>query len=156
MNSTHLIVVGVDGSEGARRALDWAVREAAARGSAVRAIMAWSRDGTADRTSTAPKPEEAERAARVLRREMKALATRHGSAVPIAAQLVEGRPADVLADAGSTADLLALGGHRRSPVGHTALGSVSEECVRTATCPVVVIPLADSRQEPAAEPALRH
>jgi nucleotide-binding universal stress UspA family protein len=156
MNSNRLIVVGVDGSEGARRALDWAVREAAARGGAVRAVMAWSRDGTADGTSTAARPEEAERAARVLRREMKSLATRRGSAVPVAAELVEGRAADVLAAAGSTADLLVLGGHRRSPVGHTALGSVSEECVRTAICPVVVIPLADSREEPAAEPALRH
>jgi nucleotide-binding universal stress UspA family protein len=92
-----------------------------------------------------------------LRREMKALVTRHGSAVPVAAEIVEGRPADVLAAAGRTADLLVLGGHRRSPVGHTVLGSVSEQCVGTATCPVVVIPPAVVREEPAAaEPAPRH
>jgi hypothetical protein len=28
MNSSHLIVVGVDGSEGGRRALDWAAQQA--------------------------------------------------------------------------------------------------------------------------------
>jgi hypothetical protein len=31
MNAQHLIVVGVDGSDGGRRALEWAVREADAR-----------------------------------------------------------------------------------------------------------------------------
>ena len=45
MNTNQLIVVGVDGSDGGRRALEWAVREAAGRGSAIQAVMAWSRDG---------------------------------------------------------------------------------------------------------------
>jgi nucleotide-binding universal stress UspA family protein len=36
----HLIVVGIDGSEGSRRALEWAVREADARNSAVKAVTA--------------------------------------------------------------------------------------------------------------------
>jgi nucleotide-binding universal stress UspA family protein len=35
------------------------------------------------------------------------------------------------------------------------LGSVSEECIRKATCPVVVIPVPADQQEPATEPVLR-
>jgi hypothetical protein len=40
----HLTVGGIDGSEGGRRALEWAVREADARDSAVKAVTAWSWD----------------------------------------------------------------------------------------------------------------
>ena len=39
MTTRHLIVVGVDGSDGGRRALDWAVGEAGARNSAVVAVV---------------------------------------------------------------------------------------------------------------------
>jgi nucleotide-binding universal stress UspA family protein len=156
MNSSYLIVVGVDGSEGGRRALDWAAREAATRGGAVQAVIAWSWDGMEYGPIAATRPEqESQRAARALDQEIKALTERRGSALPVAAEVIEGRPADVLAAAGSKADLLVLGSHGHSRVRHTVLGSVSEECIRKATCPVVVIPVPVERQAPAAEPALR-
>ena len=41
MTGNYLIVVGVDGSDGGRRALDWATREAATRGGTVQAVIAW-------------------------------------------------------------------------------------------------------------------
>lgn len=41
----RLIVVGVDGSPSGRRALEWAVEEAAGRYTAVQAVMAWHWDG---------------------------------------------------------------------------------------------------------------
>ena len=43
--------------------------------------------------------------------------------------------------AARSADLLVLGSHGHSRLQHTVLGSVSEECIRKATCPVVVIPV---------------
>ena len=154
-SSSYLIVVGVDGSEGGRRALDWAAQEAATRGGTVQAVIAWSWDGTEYGPIAATHPaQESRLATQVLDREIKALAERHGTATPIAAEVIEGRPADVLAAAGSAADLLVLGSHGHSRVRHTVLGSVSEECVRKATCPVVVIPVPAERHEPA-EPALR-
>jgi nucleotide-binding universal stress UspA family protein len=155
MNSSYLIVVGVDGSQGGRRALDWAAQQAATRGGAVQAVMAWSWDGMEYGPIAATRPEqESQRAARVLDREIKALAERRGTATPVAAEVIEGRPADVLAAAGSAADLLVLGSHGHSRVRHTVLGSVSEDCIRKAACPVVVIPVPVERHEPA-EPALR-
>ena len=141
-SSSYLIVVGVDGSEGCRRALDWAAGEAATRGGAVQAVMAWSWDGMEYGPIAATRPEqEADRARRALDHEIEELARRRGSSFPIAAEVIEGRPADVLAAAGSAADLLVLGSHGHSRVRHTVLGSVSEECIRKASCPVVVIPV---------------
>ncbi|UQU61776.1 universal stress protein [Couchioplanes caeruleus] len=156
MSATHLIVAGVDGSEGGRRALDWAVTEAAGRGGAVQAVVAWSWDGMEYGPIAATSPREAaDLAAAMLDREVKALVARHGSHVPVAGEIIEGRPADVLTAAARTADLLVLGSHGHSRVRHTVLGSVSEECIRKAVCPVVVLPVPVDHPVPAAEPAVR-
>jgi nucleotide-binding universal stress UspA family protein len=137
MSASHLIVVGVDGSEGARRALDWAAKEAAGRGGALRAVIAWRWDG-----GTAVNPiEERKRATDLLDAELAALTARSGSALPVVGEVHEGRAAEVLTAAARSADLLVLGSHGHSRLQHTVLGSVSEECVRKATCPVVVIPV---------------
>jgi nucleotide-binding universal stress UspA family protein len=156
MTSTYLIVVGVDGSEGGRRALDWAATEAASRGGAVQAVTAWSWDGIEYGPIAASSPgEAAELARQLLDRELAALAERRGSGFPVAAEVIEGRPADVLAAAGRAADLLVLGSHGHSRVRHTVLGSVSEDCIRKAACPVVVIPVPVGTQQHGTEPARR-
>jgi nucleotide-binding universal stress UspA family protein len=142
MTTRHLIIVGVDGSEGGRRALEWAVREADARGGAVEAVTAWSWDGVEFGPVLATSPAEArERAVRLLDDEIRALTATHGSHVPIAAEVIEGSPGEALARAGRAADLIVLGSHGHSRVRHTVLGSVSEACIRMAACPVVVIPV---------------
>ncbi|MEV4347527.1 universal stress protein [Actinoplanes sp. NPDC049596] len=156
MTDRHLIVVGVDGSEGGRRALEWAVREAATRGSAVQAVIAWSWDGLEFGPVTATNPEEAkERATRVLDDEVRALLPRYGSHLPVATEVIEGPPADVLGACSRSADLLVLGSHGHNGVRHTVLGSVSEKCVRKAACPVVVIPVPAGTRAHGAEPAPR-
>jgi nucleotide-binding universal stress UspA family protein len=142
MPNNHLIVVGVDGSEGGRRALDWAATEAADRGGSIEAVIAWSWDGIDFGPVVATSPAEAaDRARQILDREIQDLVTRRGSSFPVAAEVIEGRPADVLAEAGRAGDLLVLGSHGHSRVRHTVLGSVSEDCIRKAACPVVVIPV---------------
>lgn len=152
MTIQHLIVVGVDGSDGGRRALDWAIREADRNGSAVQAVTVWSWDGLEFGPVTATNPTEAkERSVRLLDDEIRALVARHGSHVPVAAEVIEGRPGAALAHAGRNADLLVLGSHGHSRVRHTVLGSVSEECIRKAACPVVVLPV-PLPEHPATEP----
>ena len=158
MTGTYRIVVGVDGSDGGRRALEWAVREAAFRGGTVQAVIAWRWD-TADlplRATTHP-DQERERAEDVLAHEIQALPEFVRSGVPIATEVVEGRAADVLTAAARDADLLVLGSHGHGRVRHTVLGSVSEECIRKAKCPVVVLPMGTDMQAPprSTEPALR-
>lgn len=141
--TNYRIVVGVDGSDGGNRALAWAVHEAAERGGTVQAVTAWSWDGieVSPPVTTSPQ-EEKERAAGVLTHTIGGLPAHERSTVTIASDIVEGRPADVLTAAAQDADLLVLGSHGHSRVWHTVLGSVSEECVRKAHCPVVVIPVA--------------
>jgi nucleotide-binding universal stress UspA family protein len=53
---------------------------------------------------------------------------------------VKGSPARVLLIASEGADLLVLGRAHRSGVFDIIRNSVSAECVRRATCPIVVIP----------------
>jgi nucleotide-binding universal stress UspA family protein len=142
MSTRHLIVVGVDGSDGGRRALDWAVREADAHGSAVQAVTAWYWDGPEIGPATATDAWESKaHATRLLDDEVRAVIARHGARVPIAAEVIQGSPALVLAAAGCSGDLLVLGSHGHGRVRRTVLGSVSEEVIHQASCPVVVIPV---------------
>ncbi len=141
MTTSYLVVVGVDGSEAGRRALDWAVHEAAARGGAVQAVIAWTWDGIQiDPLVTVSAVDAEAHARRVVQREVDELPRRTDGAPPVSAEAIRGRPADVLSRAAQAASLLVLGSHGHTRVRHTVLGSVSEECIRRAGCPVVVIP----------------
>jgi nucleotide-binding universal stress UspA family protein len=155
MATNYRIVVGVDGSEGGRRALLWAVHEARIRGGAVQAVTAWQWDGIEMPPVAADPETERLRAGRMLDREIEKLPTSARQGVAIAAETVQGRPGDVLTAAARDADLLVLGSHGHSRVWHTVLGSVSEDCVRKSTCPVLVVPV--PREEPvlSVEPAVR-
>lgn len=157
MESNRLIVVGVDGSDGGRRALDWAVDEAAARGGAVQAVVAWRWDRieVGPMRNATPPVDERQRAVTLLDDEIRGLVLRKGAACPVAGEVVEGPAADVLTAAARTADLLVLGSHGNSRLRHTVLGSVSEECVRKASCPVVVVPVPAPASPTSTEPALR-
>jgi nucleotide-binding universal stress UspA family protein len=141
------IVVGVDGSEAGRRALRWAAGEARARGGTVQAITVWSWDGTGTFAPMATGPaEEKLRAQQVLATDT-APVTLDFPEVTIAADAIEGHPARELTHAARDADLLVLGSHGHNRLHQAVLGSISEECVRQATCPVVVLPV--PHQQPA-------
>lgn len=136
----YVIAVGVDGSEGSRQALLWAVNEAHARNASVQAINAYHWDfpelRNADTSSRLAKQAEA-----LLASEVESLPAYLLANVAVACEAVEGKPAEALAEAARAANLLVLGSHGHSQQIHKLLGSVTEECVRRATCPVVVIPL---------------
>ncbi|WP_020524834.1 universal stress protein [Catelliglobosispora koreensis] len=128
------IVVGVDGSAGSRRGLEWAVLEAATRGGVVKAITAWH--PVENGVST---PAELQRNAQELVEAEAAAHAREG--VTITAEAVEGRPAQVLAKAACDANLLVIGSHGASRAWHQLVGSTAEEIIRLAQCPVVVVPV---------------
>jgi nucleotide-binding universal stress UspA family protein len=153
MAGTYRIVVGVDGSDGGRRALRWAMTEAAARGGTVQAIASWNWEGLdiPSHGFTGP-DEERQHAEEILQRDLDMVARPAG--VVVAGEAVEGQAAQVLVAAARDADLLVLGSHGHGRLHHSVLGSVAETCVRKAQCPVVVIPV--PRQVPRAqnEPAV--
>jgi len=140
--STDLIVVGVDGSTSSRRALHWAVTEARRTGAAVEAVTAWYWDGIEGAVLAATDPiQQREHAERISAREVDAVIADLGSSAPIARQVVEGHPVPVLVEASHTARLLVLGSHGYGRFHHAVLGSTSEDVVRQAHCPVVIIPV---------------
>ena len=150
MNAKKTIVVGVDGSEAGRRALRWALEEAAGTGSEVQAITAWSFE-----VSVVPGVNDpftaAQRAEKILADDVAAV-TAGGNGTVVVQRTVEGPAAQMLVDAAADAALLVVGSHRHGRLFEAILGSVTAGCLRHATCPVVVVPPtsgAPHRQSPA-------
>lgn len=149
MNDIFCIVVGMDGSDQARRALDWAVTEATARWrggqpAGVEIVAAWQYD-----TLVAPigaylagVPDPDADARNNIAAALATVAPHAG--VTVTGIAVEGAAGDVLSRAADGADLLVLGSHGHRHMHHAVLGSVAETCIRDAICPVVVIPLSRS------------
>jgi nucleotide-binding universal stress UspA family protein len=146
------VVVGMDGSPEAARALRWAAREVATRGGALTMVAAWNWDG---RTMAMPPLPISPGQVRRQTEEMLATALDVVRAefptIPVVARALQGYAPAVLVAAAKGADMLVLGSHGHGRLYHAVLGSLSDQCMRRATCPVVVIPtLADTRTEPAA------
>ncbi|HEY2287969.1 MAG TPA: universal stress protein [Streptosporangiaceae bacterium] len=62
--------------------------------------------------------------------------------------LAEGDPTAALVRASAGADLLVLGIRGRSPVAGLRLGSVSQACAASASCPVVLVKRPDDAPQP--------
>ncbi len=139
--SARPVIVGVDGSEESLRALEWAAQEAERRKSPLRVVTSpampprmRAQEGAAPTVAT----ELRESAARVI----EAAVTRCREVVPglvADSELLSGRPALALADAGEAALMVVVGA--RGIGGFTALllGSVSRYVAMHATCPVIVV-----------------
>jgi nucleotide-binding universal stress UspA family protein len=141
--SDHVIVVGIDGSEHSKAALRWAVKEAALRGAAVRAVHAWQvypalYSGT---TITATDFEDVRAQAGSFVEDFVAEVVPNHEGVEIESIAIQGESvAPALADAAAGADLLVVGSRGLGGFRGLLLGSVSQQCVHHATCPVVVLP----------------
>jgi nucleotide-binding universal stress UspA family protein len=139
----HTIVVGVDGSDHSKAALTWAVEEAALRGARVRALHAWQvypalHPGT---TITARDFDEVRAQADSFVKDFVAEVVPDHDGVEIEAVAVQGQTvAPALIDAAADADLLVVGSRGLGGFRGLLLGSVSQQCVHHATCPVVVLP----------------
>lgn len=135
MDNSYVIVVGIDGSAAARRALHWALREAAQRGGSVRAVTVWHPVEGKDESAIR------DRMYAMLRGEIDALTESERSGTPVTAEVIEGKPGQVLAEVACEADLLVLGSHGTGRAWHQLVGSVSEDCIRNSRCPVLVVPV---------------
>lgn len=127
------IVVGVDGSEGANRALDWAAAEAGRSGAELAIVGAWSFGG---HLGSVPAP--ADQAHRVVR-EAHARADEHLPGLSVREIVGEGTPAHVLIDAARDVDLLVVGSRGLGGFRGLLLGSVGQHCLTHAACSVVVV-----------------
>jgi nucleotide-binding universal stress UspA family protein len=144
------LVVGVDGSAESVSALMWACREASLRDAEVLAVLAVEAGCHRVASYAAPRPAEIQGswglARDVLRRAVSQAASRFPG-VRVRAEVAEGLAARVLLDLAAGADMLVLGRSFHGPDNHHGAGPVIRACLRAATCPVVVIGMAETLAE---------
>lgn len=138
------IVVGVDGSDYAEAALDWALDEARRRGAKLQVVHSWQYlPVVAEPMAGAPPIPFEELAANAQQVVDEAVAKATGgkdAGVDIEVTIVEGPPAAALLDCAKDADLLVVGSRGRGGFKGLLLGSVSQQISHHAHCPVVILP----------------
>jgi nucleotide-binding universal stress UspA family protein len=139
------VIVGVDGSAGARAALEFAVDEAVRRNSALQvvAVVQLPAYGFAAMAGVVP-PSPAvllEDVGRAVQQHVDAVvATREdGDQLVISVETLAGHPGQELCAAAGDADLLVVGRSGHGSVTDGLLGSVGLHCVQHARSPVTVV-----------------
>jgi len=134
------IVVGVDSSEVSLKALRWALEEARLRGSDVEMVHAFPRPELVGMTMvvTLPSDEELRQASAQVLADSLARAGGPGG-VTVTQHVGAGGPASVLVERARGAELLVLGARGLGGFRGMLLGSVTQQVVAHAPCPVVVI-----------------
>jgi nucleotide-binding universal stress UspA family protein len=146
------IVVGIDRSPGAAKALEWAVAEARLRRAELDVVHAWMvplieavPDAWVVGSPTIePTDEEVyEHLAAAARKVLDEALDQARALEPeleLVGELSEMRPAPALIAAAADAELLVVGSRGHGGFTGLLLGSVSAQCVHHAPCPVVIVP----------------
>jgi nucleotide-binding universal stress UspA family protein len=144
------VVVGVDGSECARAALEFALAEAARRGaelevvSVVPTLEYWPVGfGMAAYSAAMPTLEqiisEVQQETRAFVESVVAEQGESAASIAVRVQTLPGAPAAVLVEQAKGADLLVVGHRGRGGVASALLGSVSMHCLLHAQCPITIV-----------------
>lgn len=145
MRAQETIVVGVDGSDFSRTALEFAFDEAVLRGTGVRVVAAlpdtayWAASSGMSPSLLDELTADLDKMARGM---VDDLVRERGGAVadvPVEIRALGGSPGHVLVDQSRGADMLVVGHRGRSGLASTVLGSVGLQCVLHASVPVVVV-----------------
>ncbi len=143
MKTWSNVVVGVDGSEGSRRALAWAAEEARDHQAGLTVLGSWAPPVALSGPGFAAYPgyTEADLSAVAEHELTAALQAVLGDApdLPVERLVVEGHPAHRLVEASDGADLLVVGCRGHGGFAGMLLGSVSQHVAAHARCPVVVV-----------------
>ncbi len=138
-SSPGTIVVGVDGSDVSRQAIDWAADQAALEGRALLLVHVEDvhpiLDGSYPETLWQPPA----RWTRALIDEAVDQVRARTPGVEVGTHLTRGLAQDVLTDLSENASLVVLGSRGRGPLSSTLLGSVGVAVAMRATCPVIVV-----------------
>lgn len=145
------VVVGIDGSAGARAALLFALHDAARRGVPVEALGTYQPpDYWLDFYAMGISGPDQARAAAVDRvREFVAAVLPEGPQPPppVRVRVRRGSAADALVQASQHAVLLVVGSRGHGGFASMLLGSVSMQCVVHSVCPVTVVHSPEARRE---------
>lgn len=139
------VVVGIDGSEGAKTAVRFAIAEAAIRGARLVAVNAWwgpSPTSPLDLPFDPTDPHELLAASRKLLQSTTDELLAEAERAPRRIELlpVQSTAAKALLDQAARAGLLVVGSRGLGGFAGMVLGSVSQQCIHHAPCAVVVVP----------------
>jgi len=138
--SGERIVVGVDGSPDARRAIQWAINHARPTDS-IDLVHTWEQPVIAAEAGMAIDPSAlSESAAAVLERELHLLLGTHRDLPPLNMRPIQGHPGQALLEAAKDADLLVVGTRGHGGFTGLLLGSTSTYLAHHARCPLVIVP----------------
>lgn len=138
--------IGHDGSEGASRAVDWAVAQAAGRGVALRLVRTWHIPAL-----DFPLPVDSIEEFAPVRvcDDFDDVAAAAGKAgIPLSQTVIRGAAAQALLDASEDGDLLVVGSRGFGGFRRLLLGSVGSQCATHARVPTVVVPPPASTDRP--------
>jgi nucleotide-binding universal stress UspA family protein len=130
------VVVGVDGSAGAERALVLAAYEAAIRGALLHVVSAYEVSPTAGWPMPLSPFEES--AAAIVSQSL-AIAHAHYPDLVLKGEHRHGFAGNVLVESAKGASLLVVGSRGHSELTDLLIGSVSEHCVHHASCPTLIV-----------------
>ena len=139
------VIVGVDGSHDAHRALEWAMKEAAIRHVPLTVVTVHevAVSGWTGQPIILPMDQpEVDKARQAAEEAVAKAAAQLGESQPAAVTVraVNGLAAQELIEASRDADLLVVGSRGGGGFARLMLGSVSDKVARHAHCPVVVVP----------------
>ena len=148
------VVVGLDGSLAGRRAALHAAQAAVELGTSLRMLAALQAPRSGDFWAPAVPPAVTE-AVKHRRAEVEEAlgqavnwVKEHVPSLEVTGEVLVGDPAELLHEAGRTAQLVVVGSRGRGAVASALLGSVSRATLHGAKSPVMVVPpLEDSRME---------
>ncbi|HZG98475.1 MAG TPA: universal stress protein [Nocardioidaceae bacterium] len=144
MEDIKLIIVGVDGSDTSKAALQWAYGEACHHGAALTVVSTWKRPTLPmsppyGHTTDEGYQDQPKTTALAVLDNFIADLEPHTPAVDVRTSIEEGSPAKVLIERSQGADLLVVGSRGLEGFTGMLLGSVSQHLVAHAHCPVVVV-----------------
>jgi|SRR5918994_2388498 nucleotide-binding universal stress UspA family protein len=145
MSTQGTIVVGVDGSDCSRAALEFAFDEAARRNAGLRVVTAapeadyWATSYGMSPSMIDELTADLEKSAQAMVDDVTRDRGRSVAGIPVSVQGVAGAPGRVLVEQSRDADLLIVGHRGRGGFRSAALGSVGLQCVLHASAPVTVV-----------------
>jgi nucleotide-binding universal stress UspA family protein len=144
MTEIKRIIVGVDGSDSSRAALNWAYEEAAHHGAALSVVTAWKAPVLPQLPpygSVPPEGYDTQPGRDALDALERLVADLEVKTPPVDVQtsIDEGSPAKVLIERSKGADLMVVGSRGRDGFAGMLLGSVSQHLVAHSRCPVAVV-----------------
>lgn len=139
MPRSRTIVVGVDGSEAASAALDWAIDEAARTGRSLQLVSAYSMPMTGATPMAVPVELDVAKGMQEIVDEAAAHVRDVAPAVPVTTTVRMAHASVAILDAASDAGLVVVGSRGHRPLRGALLGSTALYVATHAPCPTVVV-----------------